>query len=81
MPLTKAGLSASIVTALGAKTGAGIAIQQDFADAIADAIVTYIKDNMVVNVTIPVLPVSTAGSAAAQTGATNAPVPVTGTVT
>lgn len=72
MPMTSAALSALIVTELGAKTGEGIAIQKDFADKLAKAIVDFLKANL--TVTVPQgIPVSTAGSAAAQTGATTAP--------
>lgn len=60
MPITKAGLSAAILAAREAEHGApdDAAIAQKDADALADAIVTYIKANALV----------TLGSASVTTG-------------
>ena len=81
MAVSQSSLSGKIVTNLGeAPAGAARTTQKAFADAVAKAVVDELKANLVVKVTIPIIDVTTAGSATAQTGATNAPVNVTGTV-
>jgi hypothetical protein len=72
MAMTKAGLSAVIVTKLNAQFGtpADAAPQQKFADAVADAVVSYLQASAAV---APGIAVATTGTAAAQTGATTAP--------
>jgi hypothetical protein len=51
MPMTKAGLSAEIITKLNAQFGtpADSTSQQEFADAVADAVVSYIQANMTIS--------------------------------
>jgi hypothetical protein len=53
MALTKAGLKAVIITKLNAQFGApsDSSVQDKFADAVADAVVSYLVTNTVVAVT------------------------------
>lgn len=88
MPLDTTSLSSAIVKALGDLQSADVSgtdakaiatklqtAQQNFASAIASAMGTFVKSGMY---TVPAgIAVSTAGTAAAQTGATTAPATVT----
>jgi hypothetical protein len=77
MAMTKAGLKAAIISALG--TAEDATKQAAFADALAGAIVDYFHSNCAVQVTIPASSINTTGSAAAQSGPPS-PVNVTGVV-
>jgi 6-phosphofructokinase len=71
MPLVKATLEASLKTRIKAIDAEGGDVSDKIAAIIADEIDKYIKT---ATVTIPLgIPVTTAGSAVAQTGATTAP--------
>ena len=73
MPLDKTTLGNSIAAAFAKAQGLSKAsdAQTTLAGSIADAIDTYVKG---ATVTVPAgIPVSTAGTAAAQTGATTGP--------
>lgn len=72
MAMTVPGMKAAILAKLNSELGAAQddTKRQSFANAIADAVVTYIQTNAAVPLGIAV---STTGTAAAQTGATTAP--------
>lgn len=73
MPMTKASLLARMKGKLGAApTAEGQAIQDDVLGKLAEAILEEIQQNGTVTVAAGI-PVSTAGSAAAQTGSTTGP--------
>lgn len=70
MAITKAGLSAAILAAREAEFGApdDADIAQKDADAIADAVVTYLKANALVNVTVASVSGVTPGPGASGPG-------------